>query len=207
MTSRWGDRFLDSTRGQVVQLLRRGEATVNDLARELELTDNAVRAHLTSLERDGLVRQSGKRPGVRKPEALFALTPAAEQLFPKSYHVLIRQLLNVIGDRLSSAEIKELLEEAGRNIAAQQPKPSPDATHQEHLARILALVRDLGGLAETNSENPHEIVGFSCPVGDVAKEHPEICTLIQSLLSEATGLSIREKCDRSSRPRCIFEIG
>ncbi len=44
-----------STRERVLDLLWRGRQTVDELARELGLTDNAVRAHLVALERDGLV--------------------------------------------------------------------------------------------------------------------------------------------------------
>ena len=80
--SGWRKRILESTRGQILQLLRNGEQTVNDLAAALHLTDNAVRAHLLSLERDGLVHQSGTQPGVRKPHATYALTADAEQIFP-----------------------------------------------------------------------------------------------------------------------------
>ena len=86
---RWSPRFLSGTCGQVVELLRRGEATVNELAEALSLTDNAVRSHLSTLERDGLVRQSGKRTATRKPEALYSLTPEAGQLFPKAYDLLL----------------------------------------------------------------------------------------------------------------------
>ena len=78
----WNQRFLSSTRGQVVALLRQGHSTVEELARALGLTDNAVRAHLASLERDGLVVQSGLRRGMRKPAYAYALTPDAERLFP-----------------------------------------------------------------------------------------------------------------------------
>ncbi|MDQ6693441.1 MAG: hypothetical protein M3014_03335 [Chloroflexota bacterium] len=35
--------------------------TVDDVAQELELTSNAVRADTTNLERDGLVEQQGSR--------------------------------------------------------------------------------------------------------------------------------------------------
>ena len=61
----WNKRFLASTRGRIIALLRPSSRTVNELAEALELTDNAVRAHLTALERDGLVRQSGidQQPG------------------------------------------------------------------------------------------------------------------------------------------------
>jgi predicted ArsR family transcriptional regulator len=52
-------KFFEGTRGKVVTLLRRGGRTVEGLARELGLTDNGVRAHLATLERDGIVRQRG----------------------------------------------------------------------------------------------------------------------------------------------------
>jgi predicted ArsR family transcriptional regulator len=48
----------------VVALLRRTGFTVDELPRELDLTNNGVRAHLATLERDGIVRQSGV---VRRP--------------------------------------------------------------------------------------------------------------------------------------------
>ena len=75
--------LLDSTRGRIVSLLRGKVSTVNELAQELGLTDNAVRAHLLSLERDGLVRQSGVQRGYRKPHFAYELTPEAESLFPR----------------------------------------------------------------------------------------------------------------------------
>lgn len=77
-------RLLDSTRGQILTLLRNAPQTVNDLAAALKLTDNAVRAHLTSLERDGLIQRDGMEPGFRKPHVSYGLTTDAEQIFPKA---------------------------------------------------------------------------------------------------------------------------
>src|SRR5437763_9822264 len=59
----WRERLFKSTRGKILDLLRTRERTLNELAAELRLTDNAVRAHLASLERDKLVSQSGMKPG------------------------------------------------------------------------------------------------------------------------------------------------
>src|SRR3954464_14674067 len=84
------ERFLASTRGQVVTLLRPGERTVDEMAQTLGLSDNAVRAHLATLERDGLVRQAGLRRGTSRPAYAYALTPAAERFFPKVYGALLR---------------------------------------------------------------------------------------------------------------------
>ena len=111
-------RFFESTRGQIVTLLRGSPCTVEELATKLALTDNAVRAHLSTLERDGLVRQSGIRRGARKPHFTYALTDDADQLFPKAYDALLNQLIAVLKSRLNPAEIEDVLREVGRAIAA-----------------------------------------------------------------------------------------
>src|SRR4051812_12879731 len=107
--SDWGDRFLATTRGQVVSLLRPGPRTVNELAVLLGLTDNAVRVHLANLERDGLATQSGSRPGFRKPNLTYELTPAAGRLFPKPDAAILNQLLAVLGERLSPSDVEAIL--------------------------------------------------------------------------------------------------
>src|SRR3954470_6572716 len=73
----WRARLMESTRGKILDLLRPKEQTVNDLAAALGLTDNAVRVHLLSLERDGLIHQAGTQPGFRRPHVTYALS--AEQ--------------------------------------------------------------------------------------------------------------------------------
>ena len=92
MSSAWSLRFLTSTRGRLIALLRRDSHTVDDLASALNLTDNAVRAHLASLERDGIVRQCGvRRDGsVGKLAYAYELTTDAEQFFPKPYATVLR---------------------------------------------------------------------------------------------------------------------
>jgi predicted ArsR family transcriptional regulator len=63
-------RFFASTRGRIVTLLRRSSHTVEELAQALDLTDNAVRAHLATLERDGptgcatRLQQAGREIGI-----------------------------------------------------------------------------------------------------------------------------------------------
>jgi DNA-binding transcriptional ArsR family regulator len=111
------ERFFDSTRGRVVTMLRAGERTVEELAGELGLTDNAVRAHLSTLERDGLVRQRGVRRGFRKPHLTYALTREAEHLFPKAYDVLLNQLITVLKGRLGREGLEDALREVGRALA------------------------------------------------------------------------------------------
>src|SRR3954453_23396403 len=114
----WNERFWASTRGRIVLLLRRGSRTVGELAEALGLTDNAVRTHLTALERDGVARHSGSRPGLRKPHMVYELTREADQLFPRVYGPLLDQLLSVLKERISAGELEEALRAAAQRLAA-----------------------------------------------------------------------------------------
>src|SRR5687767_7553570 len=101
-------RFLETTRGQLVTLLRRGAQPVDALARSLGLTPNAVRAHLLTLERDGLVRQRGTRrgAGAGKPAILFELHPDAETMMSRAYAPVLRALLEELASTLRPTSSK-----------------------------------------------------------------------------------------------------
>src|SRR5215208_7781671 len=123
MAALWDQRFFRSTRGRIVTLLRRSGRTVEGLARELGLTDNGVRANLATLERDGVVRQRGsvrRGSGGGKPAFVYELTPEAEELFPKAYEPVLRELLDALAQRLGSEESEALLRSVGRSMAEGQ---------------------------------------------------------------------------------------
>lgn len=201
---RWDERFLATTRGRVISLLRRSEGTVNELAAALDLTDNAVRAHLASLERDGLVEQRGVRRGVGKPAHIYGLSAAAGHLFPKAYDRVLSQLLDLLLERHGEVEVEALLVEVGRRAVAGRVWPEGE---EARLAAALALLEELGGLAELSERNGvSEIRGHSCPLGELVPSHPEICRLAESILSEVVGAPVRECCEKGERPRCAFEV-
>jgi DNA-binding MarR family transcriptional regulator len=103
------------------QPFERTTKTVNELAAELKLTDNAVRAHLVSLERDALIRQSGIQRGTRKPHFAYELTDEAEHLFPKAYDTLLNQLITALKAKLTPKALKDILRETGRSLAGDFP--------------------------------------------------------------------------------------
>src|ERR1044071_6345257 len=138
-------RFFESTRGQIVTILRGAPATVEELASQLELTDNAVRAHLATLERDGLVRQSGLRRGPRKPHFTYTLTAEADALFPKAYDALLNQLIAVLKNRLKPEEIEDVLREVGRAVAAGTPAGQDD--FESRVQTAMKVLEAIGGAA------------------------------------------------------------
>jgi len=201
-------KFFQSTRGRIVTLLRRSGHTVEELAQVLGLTDNGVRAHLATLERDGLVRQRGsvrRGSGGGKPAYIYELTPQAEELFPKAYEPVLRQLLDVLAGQLGPEESEALLRSVGQHIAEGQTIPA-EGVHAR-LEAAVSVLNELGGLAELEEVNGYFIIrGYSCPLTGVVPGHPELCRMVETLLTELSGVPVREHCDRGERPCCCFEV-
>jgi predicted ArsR family transcriptional regulator len=207
MPTKLDKRFFDSSRGRIVTLLRGTSKTVNELAEELELTDNAVRAHLLSLERDGLIRQRGVQRGTRKPHFSYELTNEAETLFPKAYDALLNQLIAVLKRRLKHAALEEVLREVGRSLAGSANSDRRRAGLETRIGRALSALEAIGGAAQLEKEgNKLVIRSGSCPLATAVAEHPEVCKLTEALVAEIIGEKVREQCDREVSPRCRFVI-
>ncbi len=199
----WNRQFFVSTRGQIITLLRRSSRTVDELAVALDLTHTAVRAHLAALERDGLVHQHSERRGGRKPSAVYDLAPAAEYLFPKAYGELLDQLLDVLQGQMKPEEVETLLREVGRRMAAEWKLPP--AGLGVRLEAAVNVFQELGGLAELEACDGHTCLrGYRCPFAALVPEHPAICRLAETLLSELVGVPMQEHCERTGSVPCRF---
>lgn len=207
-TTKFGQNFFETTRGQIVNLLRQNVGTVEELSRQLELTDNAVRAHLDTLARDGLVERHGLRRGPRKPHYTYALTDEAENLFPKAYDTLLNQFLAVLKHKLSPPKFEEILREVARSIAADKMSGQANESVEKRVQNALEALADLGGAPKLEGENDNFLIEStsSCPFSEVVSEHAEICHFAEILLSEIANLEVKERCQRSGKPRCAFEI-
>ena len=203
-------RFLASTRGQLVVLLRRGPRTVEELAAAVGLTDNAVRAHLAALERDGLARQQGVRRcgGSGKPAYEYVLAPAAEQVFPKPYADMLGTLYDVLGERLPPAELQGLARETGERMARRFAS-SGDAPARGRMEGAVAALNAMGGLAELevrDHSGMQAIRAYTCPLAEVVSRHPGACALAEAFVSGVTGVQVRAECSPCERPHCRFTL-
>src|SRR5687767_5363010 len=202
-------RFLETTRGRIVGLLRMGAATVEELAQALGLTDNAIRAHLATLERDGLVRQDGVRrtPGAGKPATVYEIHPEAEPLFSRAYAPVLTALLDELAEQLPADRSDDLMRAVGRRLAGAVGRP-PTGGLEARVDAAVALLNSLGGAAQVDrSEGKLVIRGCGgCPLSSATSRRPELCRALESLLTEYVGEPVQECCDRGERPRCHFEI-
>lgn len=218
----WDQRFFATTRGRLLSHLRHGEATVDELAHALDLTDNGIRAQLALLERDGLVCEDGVRrtAGSRKPSLLYRLAPGADRLFPKPYGHVLGALLAVMGERIGRAHVEAAVREVGRRLAGEIGVPAREGgatvgepggrNGDDTRARLAAAVEGLhalGGVAEVVEDDAGlAIRGVGCPLAAVVADHAEICGLTEAFIGTISGLTVCQHCERGPSPRCRFDV-
>lgn len=201
-------RFLETTRGQIAILLRRGARTVEELAEALGLTDNAVRNHLSSLERDGIVRQEGVRrgKGAGKPAVLYELDPDAEPLFSRAYQPVLAAVLDVLVAELPPEQAADILHEVGRRMGLSVGGQA-SGTLNDRVAAAATALRALGGEVDVVLEDDRLVLrATGCPLSSTVSRRPETCRAMEAFVSEVAGAPVQECCIRGQRPRCCFTI-
>jgi predicted ArsR family transcriptional regulator len=206
MKKRTGPRF-GSRRLEVVDLLRRGIRTVAEMAKHLRLTDNAVRSHLSLLEKRGLVRRSGLEKGVSRPHVLFQLTSETTDLFPHAYDAVLRDLIAAMKRRLQPDIVTQLLQLAGANLARRFPNGEKEESVVKRTRSAVRILNRLGGSARLHHQQGMlTIRSSSCPLSAVVREHPETCALLEKFLSRLCGTRVEKTCARGKTPQCHFQL-
>ncbi|HEV7838832.1 MAG TPA: ArsR family transcriptional regulator [Gemmatimonadaceae bacterium] len=196
-----------ASRARLLRLLREGAWTVEDLAGSLELTDNAVRFHLAALEREGSVRKEGilRKPAVGQPAMLYSLTPAAEDAFSRAYAPVLGATLAELRENMSTAQLIGFLKRVGKRLATGVEHSS--APIGRRVAQASALLNSLGGITVVQkADDSYQIVGKACPLARAVQSDHCVCAAVTALVAEVVEADVRERCDRSGRPRCCFEI-
>ena len=198
-------KSLEGTRGRIIDLLRRSSLTANEIATHLGLTHNAVRVQLTTLQRDGLVREAGMRSSATRPAVLYELAPSADFILSRAYIPFVAHLVQTLGDLLPPEQLDHVMRTVGRRMAADWPRLRGDL--RERVDGAAALLAELGAPnAVEVSEQGLIIRGFGCLLAAAVHGRPEVCRSIESLLAVLLETPVRECCERGDRPRCCFEV-
>ncbi len=89
---------------------------------------------------------------------------------------------------------------AGERVAAAD-------SARARLEEAVATLNELGGFAELDEHNTGFIIrSYSCLLYTMVRDHPKVCRMIETLLSELTGIPVHEHCDRGDIPRFCFEV-
>lgn len=203
-------RFFTTTRGKIVTELRRRHcASAVDLAESFGISTNAVRQQLLALERDGYVVERSVRRGPTKPTLEYSLSPAADALFPQRYDKMLNAVLSEVRESFGATALESVLGKLGDRAAAKYRAKltAPDVRGRTY--ELAALLRENGVEADV-VETPGggiELREHHCPYGQTVGEHPEMCSIIHTVLSETLSPQSRQvESIATGGDACRFEI-
>lgn len=200
-------QLLDTGRGRIVSLLQRGPLTVDELATKLDRSASGVRALVTAMERDGVVRRGGRRAGTTRPSQIFELTPEVEQLLSRAYIPLLTRLVDVFAETLPERQVNTLLRQVGKKLAGDLPPAPASGSLRSRVAFASTVLNEqLGAITHVTENGRYVIRGEGCPLSALTGKHPAVCRAMESLVAALVGASVHERCERDQRPRCCFEI-
>ncbi|HVS45734.1 MAG TPA: helix-turn-helix domain-containing protein [Verrucomicrobiae bacterium] len=203
------DRFFQSTRGRIVAELRRsGTASAADLAAAFGLSPNAIRQQVVVLERDGLVVEQAVRRGPTKPTLEFSLTPEAEKLFPQHYDKMLTAVLQEVRAQYGAPGVESVFRGIA-DRAASKAKDRVTADDAEgRLAQLTEVLRHQGVMAEYSLiDGGFALHEHTCPYSGVAKDNPEVCSVIHHVIDETIGGEHRQvESLATGGKECRFEL-
>ncbi len=201
---------MTDARQDILNILReRGHADINELSTALGLSPVTVHYHINVLQRDGLLEVKALRQGVGRPKNVFALRDAAFEKFPQSYHRLSDRLLDMLKSRLTEADIQQLFERIGQDIAAEHATALNGKSLERKIELLVNLLGEEGFMSRLEKVGVDQFVltQYNCPYQYVVTRHPEVCELDLQLMNSALGTPVtRHSCVVQGDSVCTFHI-
>jgi predicted ArsR family transcriptional regulator len=182
--------------------------TVDGLARKLGVSRNAVRQHLTALERDGVVTKGARQPSGGRPEQLYVLTSEGHEQFPRQYSWISELLLQALEKR-ANGDLGHELERMGEAIGKSLQSQIGDGTDEARIAALAALMAGLGYDARmaASDENEPVIEAQNCVFHKLAFNRPDVCRFDLAMMAASTDTIVEHrKCMARGAECCAFSF-
>jgi predicted ArsR family transcriptional regulator len=205
-----------STRHALLDILKReGPQDAKSLAARLGLTPMAIGLHLASLEEEKLVAAEPEpaRPGRRgRPVHRWALTEAANRVFPDAHALLTEGLLESLQEVYGQQGMQKLLDARTRHQREDYARAVPADAPLKEKVKALARLRDREGYMTQVEAAPgggFRLIENHCPICTAAKACRGFCQSEWEVFSGLMGPGAtvtREEHILSGGRRCVYAI-
>jgi predicted ArsR family transcriptional regulator len=200
---------MKSTRDKILQtLLRRPRATINELAEAVGINPISVRHHLTNLQMEGLIAAEEERHGVGRPRLTYVLTEEGMERFPTRYLRLTTRLLSQMKEKLPQPMVGELFKQVATDLASEHEEQLRGLSVEERINILQDLLADEGFVVEWEKKGSEYLIHeITCPYLQVGQNHPEICTVDQTLISKMLAVPANKiQCILSGAAHCTYVV-
>ncbi len=200
---------MNSTRDRIMQtLLRQPRRTINDLAEAVGINPISVRHHLTNLQVEGLVSTDEERHGVGRPRLVYFLTEAGMEHFPTRYLRLTSRLLTQMKESMPAPVVSKLFAEMADGLAEEYASQMKGLNMEDRLDLAKTLLTEEGfDIQWEKTGGQYQIHEITCPYLQIGLNHPEVCTVDQTLISRMLAVPAEKvQCILQGDAHCTYVV-
>ena len=200
---------MKSTREKVLQaLLNHPKSTINEIADVVGINGISVRHHLNALQAESLISTEEERHGVGRPRLVYYLTESGQEKFPTSYMRLTNRLLSQLKSSMPPAMVDSLFTSIAESASQGYKEQAKNMNLEEKLDLITSLLSKEGFDVEWEKQGEqYMIVENTCPYYHVGQDHPEVCTVDQTMIASVLSIPVEKiGCVLGGSAHCTFLI-
>lgn len=160
----------------LTQLLRRGQATAQDLAKTLQVTPQAIRRHLKDLEQEELIQHVAQGGTMGRPQHYYTLSRKGRAQFPNRYGEFAVDLLATLHQTLGQEQLGQILAQQWQAKALAYREALAQGDLATRIQRLVQLRRAEGYMAEFQpTPQGFVVTEHTCAIAAVAETFPRVC--------------------------------
>lgn len=203
-------KLRESTRDATLRILKlKGESSVVELCKSLNLTHTAVRRCLAALQHQGLVEYELKHQEQGRPTHSYKLTVNSSTEFPNGYEQLSRTILDTLFQRGGHAAVMDFLKANNDSLIARLVPQYIGKTLKERVELVVDYFNDNGymsGWMPTPDGNIF-VYNQNCAIYNLASQYRQFCVLEPRLIESLLGYKIvRQQYILKGQPVCGYMV-
>ena len=200
-----------STKDKILDLLKKDVSlSVNELVDCLHITHMAVRKHLNSLEKDGLIESREMKKPMGRPLQLYSLSKKGESLFPKNYEGITIEFLRDLKEIHGEKSIALLFEKREQRLTKEYSAKMEHKSNSDKIKELVRIQNEKGYMANISQLEPntYELIEYNCPILSIAHEYNVACSCETQMLKNVlkTDQIKRTNCKTDGDHHCKFLI-
>ena len=198
------------TRKQIIMLLKRNsQQSVAQLSKHMGITPMAVRQHLMSLEKRGIISYKPKKSGIGRPVFLYSLTDKARDIFPKSYIGFIKDMLSIVEEEGGRKNVEKIfMQMKDRTLNGKYRSLMGKKDLEEKVNALVSMLDAEGRMVELEvNKDAFSIKQFNCLLHGIAEDYPEVCKYELQMYQDLLGKDLKRiGCQADGELACVYVL-
>jgi DeoR family transcriptional regulator, suf operon transcriptional repressor len=204
---------IGSRQRQLLELLLKNKEglCIDELAKALCISRNAVQQHISVLELEGYLQAGELNKTAGRPVRRYVLTEAGINSFPKQYAWFSMLMLGDLKDEIGSEAFRRYMHKLGENLAQSYQYRFTGKQPAERREELLKIMDELGfktaSKTDLDADDPTTIKAYNCIFHDLAQKHNEICQFDRALMTSLLDQDVElNECMASGGGLCCFKL-